>query len=203
MANLLRPLLVLVSLALLSGCGALSAASSASDPLDTYTLTPLAAVQNPPPGRLHLVVELPSSGGALATDRILIKPTSVQAQYLPDARWSDPAPALVQSLMVASLLNRGGLRLVGRTGAGLMPDYTLMTEVQEFQAEVTAAGSTQVQITLRMTLIRESDRSIAATRQFAATAASSSDATLSLVEAFDRAMQAVLAEAVPWVNATI
>jgi cholesterol transport system auxiliary component len=188
----------------LAGCGALSAASTASDPLDTYTLSPLAPGGDRPGGSGHIVVELPTAGGALSTDRILIKPTAVQAQYLPDARWSDPAPLLVQTLLVGSLLNRGGFRLVSRVGAGLMPDHTLMTEIQAFQAEVVEPDqeTVQIRIVLQMTLIREADRAIVATRRIVATATSSSDGTLALVAGFDAAMQTALAEAVGWVAAS-
>ena len=53
---------------------------------------------------------------------------------------------MVQTLLVNSLLNRGGFRLVSRVGAGLMPDYTLMTEIQAFQAELTGADLASAQI---------------------------------------------------------
>jgi cholesterol transport system auxiliary component len=192
----------LLSLVLLSGCGALGAVSDASAPLDAYTLTPFAPGGIPAPGRRHLVVELPTSGGALATDRILIKPVPFQAQYLSDGRWSEPTPALLQSLLVASFQNAGGFRLVGRTGAGLMPDYTLMTEIQSFQAE--PAGPTSeplvIRIALMMTIIRESDRQIIAARPFTASANVASDDTAAVVAGFDSALQTLLREAVEWTN---
>lgn len=192
----------LLSLVLLSGCGALGAVSDASAPLDAYTLTPYAPGQIPSLGRRHLVVELPTSGGALATDRILIKPVPFQAQYLPDGRWSEPTPALLQSLLVASFQNAGGFRLVGRTGAGLMPDYTLMTEIQSFQAEPAgpAAEPLIVRIGVMMTIIRESDRQIIAARPFVASANVASDDTAAVVAGFDSALQTVLREAVQWTN---
>lgn len=192
----------LLSLVLLSGCGALGAVSDASAPLDAYTLTPYAPGQIPSLGRRHLVVELPTSGGALATDRILIKPVPVQAQYLPDGRWAEPTPALLQSLLVASFQNAGGFRLVGRTGAGLMPDYTLMTEIQSFQAEPAGPAPEPliVRIGVMMTIIRESDRQIVAARPFSASANVASDETVAVVAGFDSALQTVLREAVQWTN---
>ena len=190
-------------LPLLSGCGALSSLSEASEELDAYTLSPATSEGSAAAGRGHLIVELPTSAGALGTDRILIKPIPFQAQYLPDGRWSEPAPALVQTLLVASFQNLGGFRLVGRTGAGLMPDYTLMTELQEFQAE--PAGSAAAEITVRvsvmLTLIRESDRRILATRRISVAETAASDATTVVVGAFDSALQTVLREAVLWTRA--
>ena len=194
----------LLSLALLSGCGALGAVSDATARLDAYTLTPYAPSGKPAGGSRHLVVELPTSSGALSTDRILIKPLPFQAEYLPDGRWSEPAPSLLQTLLVASFQNAGGFRLVGRDGAGLMPDYTLMTELQEFQAELNgpspaeAPAALTVKISVMMTLIRESDRRIIASRRFSATAQAPSDETLALVGGFDSALQTVLQDAVRW-----
>jgi cholesterol transport system auxiliary component len=197
-----RNLLSLCAAAGLSGCGAVSAVSRASDELDAFTLSPLGPTGPKGPGAGHLVVEMPTSGGEFATDRILIKTSPQQAQYLPGARWSEPTTAMVQTLLVNSLLNRGGFRLVTRVGAGLMPDHTLMTEVQAFQAERTGPGKAalQVRVQVQMTVIRETDRSIAGTRQLAATVPVASDSTATLVAGLDTAMQSVLAEAVALVQ---
>ena len=191
-----RTLLMLSALALLAGCGIFS---KAAETLDAYTLSPLpgsGAVH----GSSHLVVELPSSSGALATDRILIKPNALQAEYLPKGRWVDATPVLVQSLLVASLQNSGAFRLVGRDGAGLTQDYTLLTEVNDFQAESPADGATAtpVHVGLTMTMVREEDGSLIATRRFTATALASSSDTLALVAAFEQATQQVLAAATGW-----
>ncbi|MCW3784646.1 ABC-type transport auxiliary lipoprotein family protein [Defluviimonas salinarum] len=197
-----RSLLSFAAMAGLSGCSAVSAVSRASDPLDTYTLSPLGPVQPQPGGTRHLVVEMPTSGGELSTDRVLIKISPLQAEYLPDARWSEPTPAMVQTLLVNSLLNRGGFRLVSRVGAGLMPDYTLMCEIQAFQAELTGPdlASAQIHVALQMTVIREAGREIAGTRRFESTTSVISDSTVALIAGIDAAMQSVMADAVGWVQ---
>jgi cholesterol transport system auxiliary component len=198
MRHVLLPLLM-VALVSLPGCGAVSSLSRASGELDAYTLSPARGSGTPVGGSGHLIVELPSAAGALATDRILIKPLPYQAQYLPDGRWSEPAPNLVQTLLVASFQNLGGFRLVGRTANGLMPDYTLMTELLDFQAEPGAKASEYVvRVTMMMTLIRESDRRIVDARRFSATGTVGSDETAALVAAFDRVLQGLLPEIVAW-----
>ncbi|WP_417480684.1 ABC-type transport auxiliary lipoprotein family protein [Maricaulis maris] len=201
--ELIRKVIVFLALSFLSGCGALTAISDASAPLDDYTLSPAVSASAARSGDAHLVVELPVSAGVLATDRILIKPVPFQAQYLPGARWSEPAPALVQSLLVASFQNLGGFGLVGRTGAGLMPDYTLMTDLQAFQAEPGGLDTEPfvVRISAMLTLIRESDRRIVASRRFIVTSPVQTDDTLALVRGFENAMQSVLLEAVLWTTA--
>jgi cholesterol transport system auxiliary component len=195
-----RNLLGLAAGAGLSGCGAVSAVSRASEPLDTFTLSSLGPTATRAGGSRHLVVELPTSGGELASDRILIKVSPRQAEYLPQARWSEPAPAMLQTLLVNSFLNRGGFGLVSRVGAGLSPDFTLMTEVQALQAELIGPDGAQVRIGLQMTLIAEADRAIAGTRRFGALSQVETDSTGALVSALDAAMLTVLAEAVGWVQ---
>lgn len=197
-----RTAVLLIFISVLPGCSAITSLGKAGAELDAYTLSaaipPKTSTRN-----LHLVVALPTSAGALATDRILVKPTTLQAQYLPDGRWTDPTPVLMQTLLLASIQNSDGFLLVDRTGAGLMPDYTLMTELKDFQAE--PAGSKNAPVLVRvgatMTLIRESDRSVLASRQFNATVTAASDNTLLLVKAFDAALKIVLTEAVEWTNA--
>jgi cholesterol transport system auxiliary component len=184
----------------LSACSALGQASA---PLDAYTLQPLPAVQGPS-GSRHLVVELPTASGALTTDRILIKPTPLQAQYLPKGRWVDPVPELVQTLLVASLQNAGGFRLVGRDGAGMTPDFVALVEVNDFQAEAPdpATHQTPVHVGLTLTLLNETDRHLIGSRRFDGTAMSANSKTLTVVSAFDAATRQVLTDAVTWVNRT-
>jgi cholesterol transport system auxiliary component len=109
-------------------------------------------------------------------------------------------PALLQTLLVASFQNVGGFELVGRTANGLNPDYTLMTEVMDFQVEPSGPEPDQfvVRISLMMTLIRESDRRIVASRRFSASETAGSDDTQVLVGAFDRALQRLLQDIVVW-----
>jgi cholesterol transport system auxiliary component len=190
---------LMIAASSLSGCGALSSLSKAGAELDAYTLSPAVGSGTSQRGRGHLIVELPTSAGALATDRILIKPVPYQAQYLPGGRWIEPAPALIQTLLVASFQNVGGFDLVGRTANGLNPDYTLMTEVMDFQVEPSGLEAEfVVRITLMTTLIRESDRRIVASRRFSTFETAASDDTQVLVSTFDRALQRVLAEIVGW-----
>lgn len=192
-----RQTLWIAALALMAGCGAISKASA---PLDAYTLSPLPVSTPARATSRHLVVELPTSSGALATDRILIKPNPLQAQYLPKGQWVEPAPMLLQNLLVASLQNSGAFRLVGRDGAGLTPDYVLLVEVNDFQAEAAASGATEtpVHVGLTITLVREQDRNLIASRRFDQTVVAASSDTMALVTAFDTATRQMLTEAVLW-----
>ena len=193
----LRNALIAIAILSISGCGALGNVSEAAAPAAAFTLSPVSADQVAS-GSRHLVVREAVAAGALMTDRMLIKPNRLQAEYLPDGRWSDPAPLLVQTLMVQSLQNAGGFSLVGRNDDGLLPDYSLLIDLRDFQAEVAADGAVQVRVGMILTMVWEMDRRIAGTRRFESVVAAQSDGTADIVAAFDAALTRTLAEGVAW-----
>lgn len=199
-----RALVLAAALGGLTACSAVSALSSASRPLDAYTLTPL-ALGSSGRGARHVVVELPTASGAIATDRILVAPTPLQAAYLPGARWVDGAPTMVQTLLVQSLQSSGAFRLVSRSPGGLYPDYTLLTEMRAFQAEPGPAGGPDyvVRVALTLTLVREADGVAVAARNVEAEAGAASAQPLVIAGAFDAAMGAALRDAVGWIAGTL
>lgn len=200
-ARLARAAGLAAALAALSGCATVSALSSASAPLDAYALTPLAFSGEGGGGSRHIVVEVPTTSGAIATDRILVKPSALQAAYLPGARWVDAAPVLVQTLLVQSMQASGAFRLVSRSSLGLFPDNTLVTELNAFQAEPgpPEGPAYVVRVAMTMTLVRESDGALVASRSFAASAGAASVQPLAIAAAFDAATGAALRQAVQWV----
>ena len=200
-ARLLRAATAAALVGALSGCAALSTLSSASEPLATYALTPLPGAAGPVAGGRHVVVEVPTGSGAIAGERFVVRPDRLQVTVLPGARWVDPAPVMVQTLLVQSLQASGAFRLVGRSSTGLFPDVTLLTEMRAFQAEPGPEGGPvyRVRVGFTMTLIREADGAILRARTFEATAAAGSAAPSAVAAAFEAAMTAVLREAVPWV----
>jgi cholesterol transport system auxiliary component len=196
----IRPLAMALGLLALAGCSALGAVEQAAAPVDAFTLAPVTPPDAAQTG-LHIIVEPTEAPGALATDHILIKPNALQAQYLPGASWTDPAPALVQILLVGSLQNSGGFLRVGRDGGGLMPDYTVLSDLGDFQAEAGSDGRPgwQVRVGVTLSIVRESDRTLIASRHFESIAPAAADDTATLVNAFQTAMGEVLQDEVAWI----
>ena len=189
---------LVLGLAATAGCSALSSIESASKPLDTFELSPLpagsvAAARS----RRSLEVALPTATGALTSDRIVIKPTPLQVQALPNARWVNEATEHVQLLLVRSLAGSGRFALVTSAGSGPTPDYVLLTDLQAFQAEVTPDQVTVV-IRTTMTLLSDIDGTIISSRSFANTATVPDTTTEIVVTAFDEAMTQQLRDVVDW-----
>lgn len=198
-------LVLLLPLLFLPACSAISTLSQASRPLEVYQLRiPRIAPDSGGTLDLDLVVEEPRTGGALATDRIMIRPDPLRAQYLPGARWADPAPAMLRTLLLRSLMATGAVRSVGRQPVGGTADYALLGELTDFQAEIGARPEeVAIRLGLIIRLVRESDGTVVATRAFGAVEPAASVETGPIVAAFDRAAGRLLAETASWTASAI
>lgn len=199
-----NPLTLLRSFAILatiSGCSAISALNEVTIPLEVYELRAPADIPATTRGQLQrdVIIELPTTSGALSTDRIMIRPNQLQAQYLPDVRWSDATPVMVQTLMLRSVEATGAVRYVGRQPLTSNGDFAIITELVDFQAELAADGETaNTQMKLIVRVIRERDASIIASRTFVASAVASSTETPAVIAAFNAASSTLFSEFARW-----
>lgn len=197
---LFRSALALLSAVVLSGCAAITSISDATTPLQAYEVrapADLPAVRGSL--RRDLVIEVPTASGAIDTDRILIRPDPFQVAYLPAARWTDPAPVMLQNQMVRSFEDTGALGYVGRRPLAGSADYLLVSELTDFQAELGPEGeatTTRVRLTAR--LVRERDAHILGSRTIETTAPAASTDPADVVEGVDAATTAALRELMIW-----
>ncbi len=199
----LATLAVLLAVALgTTGCATVSSLNSSARALDTYELNPLPAVAGAARsgGRIVYVAE-PTAAAAVAGDRIVMKPNALQVTLIGDGRWVEPAPAHVRNLVARSLANTGRYAFVTTASVGPLPDFTLMTDVDAFEAELLPKGSAapaRVVVSLTLSVVRDADGRLVASRRFSRTAEASGTGALAVVSAFEAAMSAVLREGVPW-----
>jgi cholesterol transport system auxiliary component len=200
-----RCLLVALVLALSAGCTAVSSIESAARALDVYELMPAARVPGGSRTSRSVAVEVPSSSAAVATDRILVKPDPLAVAYLPGARWVEPAPAHLQSLLIRSLDGSGRTGFVGASASGALPDYVLLTRLEAFQAEIEPRAQPPVRVVVAITLsvMRDIDGRIVASRRFERTATAANDSPATVVSAFNAAMAVILPEATAWAIASM
>ena len=200
---MLRPMtLAALALFALSGCSAVGALNQASAPLDVYELRAteaLPAARGGPQG-IDFIVEEPTASGVINTDRILVRPSSAQVQYLPDARWSEAAPAMIRSALVESFERVGAFRFVGRQPLGLSGDLALVSNLTEFHVDVIPDGDTgTVRMTLVARLVREDDAQIVASRTFSRAVAVPDTSTPTIITAYEAAFRSLLSELTSWV----
>lgn len=135
-----------------------------------------------------LVVEEPKARGTLNTERIMIRPNALQTQYLPDAQWGDTAPITLQNLLVRGLGAYDAFTHVGRAPLGTAGDYALISEIEDFNAEVSGKAAV-IKLSVNAQLVREMDATVVARGNFRASSPAASTRTADLIPAFDAAGQ--------------
>lgn len=144
-----------------------------------------------------LVIEEPKSRSVLDTDRIMIRPSALQAEYLPGARWGDTVPVTLQTLLIRDFSRYDAFRHVGRAPVGTMSDYTVISEINDFNAEASGGGAV-VRLSVNASVIREADARVVAQGRFTRADTSPTTRTEDIVEAFDRASHGLVAEMTAW-----
>lgn len=187
----------LAGLALLPGCSAITRLNTAATPRDTYDLRPPAYAPAGPAIRRNLLVAAPDAPAVLATDRMLIRPTPQTVAYLPDARWSDDVPRLLQSLLVQTLSGTGRIGYVGTPGAGPVPDVALLLRLDRFEVE--AGQILRAVLSFQATLLRDRDQRVIASRRFAGDTVLANDNAATVAAGFQALLSETLPAAADWV----
>jgi cholesterol transport system auxiliary component len=199
----LRAAAALAALLAVSGCAGFQQITAVTTPAELYTLTPKSTFDPATPEvAAQLVVEEPTAASGLNTDRIAVMPNPLRMQYFPVARWVDRAPLMVQTLLLESFENSGGIGAVGRSAVGLRADYSLVTDLREFQARVPpgARPDDPVEVVVRLNVKIVDSRSdrIVGSRSFENERRAESNAMFDVALAFDAALGSVMRDAVEW-----
>jgi cholesterol transport system auxiliary component len=146
-----------------------------------------------------LVVDDPTAGSGLDTDRIAARETPLRLRYYADARWAEPAPQMVRDLIINAFENADRLEGVGQSSATLNPKYRLSTRLAEFEAVYPdGAKVPEVRVKLDATLVKELGEDVVASRDFVASRQAASVVVPDVVNAYNRALDAVLRDLVGW-----
>jgi len=126
------------------------------------------------------------------------------AAYVADARWVSPAAVLFdEALMRAFDRGGGAVRLVSR-GEPARTQYSIRLDVRDFHAlyDQGQKAAPEVVVTVRASLIRGADQSLAGQRILEARVRAGDNRVGAIVAAFDSAVGQVLADLVAWTTAT-
>lgn len=198
-SNILTRRAALAGLALLPGCSAITRLNTAATPRDTYDLRAPAYAPAGPAIRRNLLVAAPDAPAVLATDRMLIRPTPQTVAYLPDARWSDDVPRLLQSLLVQTLSGTGRIGYVGTPGSGPVPDVALLLRLDRFEVEADAGQVLRAVLSFHATLLRDRDQRVIASRRFAGDTVLPNDNAATVAADFQALIGETLPAAADWV----
>lgn len=145
----------------------------------------------------QLLVDTPQASAALDTTRIAIMTRPGVFEVYPDARWRDPVPAMLRSLVVQAFDDDGRIGGVSAVDSGLNGDYSLSMDLRDFQIEL-VAGTAQAAIRFNAKLFDRRSNRIVASQSFSAEAVAASSDVASAAEAFTSALDELMPKVVAW-----
>ena len=170
-----------------------------SDPTQLYVLTPKSTYPDDLPNvRWQLTIDLPIAQAGLNIARIALRRTPTSLEYYARSNWIDTAPLMIQPLLVESFENSGKIVSVGRQSISLRPDYVLITDLREFQAEYFDDGPPEVRVRINAKLIKMPERVIIGTTTVERVARARQTDLDTVITAFDNALGGVLKQVVIW-----
>ncbi|MEX2454644.1 MAG: ABC-type transport auxiliary lipoprotein family protein [Rhodospirillaceae bacterium] len=184
---------------LLASCAGNLLPGARADLSKLYTLTPKSTFpEDLPRVYWQLTVGLPNADAALNTARIALRQNPVSLEYYARANWIDTAPQMVQTLLVESFENSDRIVGVGRQSVTLRADYSLMTDLREFQAEYLGSGPPRVRVRLNAKMVQMPQRNILVAESFEYIEQATDSDLESVVIAFDTALGKTLRRIVEW-----
>lgn len=150
----------------------------------------------------QLTVEAPIAEAGLNTARIALRRSPVSLEYFERANWIDTAPIMVQTLIVESFENSNRIVAVARQSVSLRADYSLLSDLREFQAEYDGQSTPLVRVRLSAKLVKMPQRTIIATLTAEHTTRAKGTDLESIVWAFDAALGKSIKRIVEWALTT-
>ena len=193
-----RVLMLVFALVIAAGCSVLKIPGKAPD---LYNLTPKSTFnEDLPEISKQLIIEEPIAAGGLDNNRIAQRPHSTKLQFFANARWTERAPKMLQTLLIESFENTNKIIAVGRQSIGLRSDFTLKTELREFQAEHDIESKIfTVRVRINAKLVEQPNRVIVGSQSFEHTVEINDDIGMNnIVIAFDQAANRVIKKLVEW-----
>ncbi len=183
----------------LVGCAGNILPGARTEPPRLYVLTPKSTfAPDLPKVGWQLTVDVPIAEAGLNTTRIALKRTPITLEYYERANWIDTAPIMVQTLLVESFENSGRIVGVGRQSIAIRSDYSLITDLREFQAEYHRGSVPEARVRLNAKLVRMPERVIVGVTTVERTQKAAGTDLESVVEAFDVSLGKTMKRIVEW-----
>jgi phospholipid/cholesterol/gamma-HCH transport system substrate-binding protein len=144
----------------------------------------------------QLVIPEPSALLALNTDKMTVKPEgAAESTDIPNAKWTDAAPILLQEKILQSFENAGYSRAVSRPKDGLEAGFQLLLDIRRFSL---IDGDKPVGEVAFEAKVLGPDGKIVAAKTFKSTAPADGTHAAAAAAALNAAFDQTAKELVPW-----
>jgi len=194
-------LLPFVLIVCLGGCTSLLGGGERDRPT-LYAPQPAIAIDPAwPRADFSLLLAPPSAPPLVDSTRIVVRPHADEVEVLRGARWAQPPPELLQTLILRTLEDTGKLRAVAVQGSGITGDLTLTLDLRRFEADYRHGGAPTVDIAFTAKLIQRREQQVLASRTFTHSERAQDTSTQATITAFSHGFAQLTSELAGWVLA--
>ena len=187
---------MLVTAVLCTGCVG-SLLESSNEAPEVYRLAGTSLQDRGDPLPLALAVAPPRAAASLDTERIAVVQPDSRFDYFSGVRWAEPAPQMLQQLLVRALAADGRFATVVAAPSRVPADLSLDVELRSFEAVYAGgAGLPVVRVEMQVTLVDSRKARRVTSFVVRAEARAADNRRAAVLESFERATAEALQETV-------
>jgi cholesterol transport system auxiliary component len=188
---MIRTIVLLAAAAVCAGCVG-SVLESKRDEPEVFRLTTpeISDAGEALPGAL--AVGRPRAPVSLNTERIAVAGPDTRFDYYSGVRWAEPAPLMLQSLLVEALTADGRFATVVAAPSRVPSEYQLEIELRRFEALTDGRGPPVVKVAMQVTLLDGRRGTLVASFPATASVSAEADRRAAVLSAFDAATRQVI-----------
>jgi len=192
---------LLLALALTLAACTGSLLESGADAPETYRLAGEVLADRGERLPLALGVARPRAAPALDTERMAVVRSDSRFDYYAGVRWSEPAPQMLQQMLVRGLAADGRFEAVVAAPSRVPADLLLDVELRRFEAVYAHDGAApEVRAEMQVSVVDPRQSRRLASFVAAGSAVAAENRRAAVVDAFERATAAAMREAVSGVR---
>lgn len=188
--------LIIACVALLGGCSLLGGRKQAPT---VYAPRPVVQADAAwPRVPWQLVIAPPQAARPYDSIRIAVRPTPQELQVYKGAQWAQRPVEMLERAVLRTLEDSERLPAVARSGAGVNADVRLVLDIRRFEADYAGAATPSAVIEVSAKLLGAEDRDVLSSRTFLKSTPANDTAVPSIVDAFQRSLEAVTRDIAGW-----
>lgn len=181
-----------VALLLLTSCGSVLPKGDPAPRLYTLNAAAIKRAEAVPVLPVSLKIIRPQIAPGLDTERIALRRDHNQIDYYAGVKWASDASAMIQSVLVENFENTHRLKSVSNDLVTLKSDYTVLTDIRDFQVDYKKSNQPKAHIRMTVTLVNTQSDEIVRTFTYDQSEAIGDETMQAIAQGFDKAQQAIM-----------
>ena len=146
----------------------------------------------------QLAIDHPEAARVVDSLRIAVRPTAAELQVYKGASWAKTPSEQLEDTVLRGLEDSQKIAAVGREGAGLVADYTLVTDLRRYEADYAGGAVPRATIEVNAKLLHTPGQDIVASRTFLQAVPADGTAMPQVAQAFAQALGTIGHDIAGW-----